>query len=491
MAVSGDGIKAATGESGGTSLLVWRFRDLAVVGQLRVPAKEGTALVCFSCGDIIGPYLLAVCADAERTVAVYDWQKYGAKAAYPGTPLATRAGGSRTILSVACMPRESEEDSDVWVTVGVRHLRFWRLVQKPTTGQKKSVTYSLEFTNGVWHKELGTETTLVSVACVGRVTIAGSQDGCLYLINNMAVTNVVRGAHALDKSGCASVLCTYTTVLQNQNFVTTGGRDGKFKMWEVTATNGAQACSKDDLKLVAEIDVHKTSKRATNVAGLQPSIVTAYASVVTGIRSLGVIERPPDKKGNASQKEQADSSKQFLVLAATSTNEVLLIDPDSDKSRLLVQGHFTPHTEYLAMHPTKSLFATAGADCSVRVWSAEQRCLLALSLLTEGVTCITWAPREQLDHHIAVGLQSGGIAVLVFRVNRTDMHVNTFPATAAPKETPPAITALAYSPSNRCSYSYMIYHACCGPMQALTNASFASLHDDLRIHARVRICALS
>jgi WD40 repeat protein len=451
MAVSGDGIKAATGESGGTSLFVWRFRDLAVVGQLCVPVQEGTALVCFSCGDMVGPYLLAVCADPERTVAVYDWQKYGAKAPYPGTPLATRAGGSRTILAVACMPGVSgggEGDGDVWVTVGVRHLRFWRLVRK-SAGPKAAVAYTLEYTNGVWHKELGAETTLVSVACAGQVTIAGSQDGSVYLIRNMAVTNVIRGAHALDKSGCASVLCVHTTVLQNQNMVTTGGRDGKFKMWELTASNTAGARAQEDLKFVTEIDVHKISKRATNAAGLQPSIVTVLGNVVTGIRSLGVIERPPDKKSSAGQKEAADSSRQFLVLAATSTNEVLLIDADSDRSRLLVQGHFTPHTEHLAIHPTKSLFVTAASDCSVRVWSAEQRCVVALSVLAEAATCVTWAPREHLDHHIAVGLQSGAIAVLVFRVNRTDMHVNTFPATTTPDQTPPAITALAYSPSNR------------------------------------------
>jgi WD40 repeat protein len=454
MALSPDGIKVATGESNGTSLLVWRLRDLAVVGQLQVPVPEGAAHACFSCADAVGPRLLAVCADPEHTVVVYDWQKYGTKAPYPGTPLASRAGDARAILAVACMPSAdaSNGDGDVWVTVGVRHLRFWRLIRTPSSGGKNKPSYTLTYTRGAWGSELGRETTLASVACVGNVTVAGAQDGSLYIIRDMTVVNVIPRAHAVDASGNASVLSVYAVndaSPSGMRMVATGGRDGKVKLWHLRDDIVEQSNDGQVLTPAMEIDVRKTAKLATNAAGLRTSIVNSDVTVTSGIRSIALIEHVSEKKDDG--KSEQTGSMNMLLLAAMSTNEVLLIETGSEKVRLLLQGHFTPQKQYMAAHPTKPLFATTGSDRSVRVWTADQRCVLSVGVLTEAATCIAWAPREQLDHHITVGLPSGGIAVLVFRVSRADLHINTFPVNVAPGEPPPPpVTAVAYSPSSRC-----------------------------------------
>lgn len=68
------------------------------------------------------------------------------------------------------------------------------------------------------------------------------------------------------------------------------------------------------------------------------------------------------------------------MLVATESCEVYEIF-DSDGTNLhrgpMVQGHFGDGLKGLAVHPTNpDHFVTAGADCTVRVWSQSDRKLV-------------------------------------------------------------------------------------------------------------------
>ena len=62
----------------------------------------------------------------------------------------------------------------------------------------------------------------------------------------------------------------------------------------------------------------------------------------------------------------------------------------------LVQSHFRGQLRGLACHPTEPLFASAGADLSLRLWSLLERQLTSMRQLPAAAASLTFSPTADL-----------------------------------------------------------------------------------------------
>jgi microtubule-associated protein-like 6 len=100
------------------------------------------------------------------------------------------------------------------------------------------------------------------------------------------------------------------------------------------------------------------------------------------------------------------------LLAGTRGATVLEISPQQQAS-VVVQGHYRgvndlPEVWGCAVHPTKQIFASAGADRYVRLWDATKKMEVSQQFQND-VTALSWSPNGQF---IAVGDRLGYCIVL-------------------------------------------------------------------------------
>jgi WD40 repeat protein len=92
------------------------------------------------------------------------------------------------------------------------------------------------------------------------------------------------------------------------------------------------------------------------------------------------------------------------ILVGTQGAELYEIVADSGNTTQLIQAHCNEELWGLAPHPTDSdVYATAGDDCTVRVWSISQRKCLRKTSLDSPARALAWSPDGTL---LAVGLGS-------------------------------------------------------------------------------------
>ncbi|KAJ1457506.1 WD40-repeat-containing domain protein [Pelagophyceae sp. CCMP2097] len=81
------------------------------------------------------------------------------------------------------------------------------------------------------------------------------------------------------------------------------------------------------------------------------------------------------------------------IVVATASAEVYEVAADSGSWTLLSEGHFADEMWAVAAHPTDAdLFATAGDDGTVRVWSVSLRALLRKARLDGPLRALAWSP---------------------------------------------------------------------------------------------------
>jgi WD40 repeat protein len=95
-------------------------------------------------------------------------------------------------------------------------------------------------------------------------------------------------------------------------------------------------------------------------------------------------------------------------MVGTFGSDVLEVDKNNKLVRKVVQGHYKgvqdkPEIWGCATHPTKQIFASCGADKTVRIWDATS--MLGMSEQFEyDVTALSWSPNGKF---IAVGDRGG------------------------------------------------------------------------------------
>jgi microtubule-associated protein-like 6 len=211
---------------------------------------------------------------------------------------------------------------------GDGHVYFWTL-----RGQ------TLTATDPVWGAADDSQRVLCGAAVLDRF-ITGTRGGHLYVWKERSCVKQIRAhEHGLESIHAAG----------DAGFVT-GAHDGFVKLW-------TSRC------------VHVRSYDLTEAT--IPPLVPVVHSVHLGLADGDVAK----------------------ILVGTSSSEVYEIAKSSGSMTLLHEGHYTDELWAVATNPADpDVFATAGDDMTVRVWSVAHRKLLRKAQLDAPCRCLDFSP---------------------------------------------------------------------------------------------------
>ncbi|KAJ1468272.1 hypothetical protein T484DRAFT_1855924, partial [Baffinella frigidus] len=107
------------------------------------------------------------------------------------------------------------------------------------------------------------------------------------------------------------------------------------------------------------------------------------------------------------------------ILVGTIDDELFEIDIEAGTPTVLLQGHRFGKVNAVNCHPSKRIFATGGADFTVRLWDMDSRKLLVMRTL-EAAVCSVGISLD--GEQIAVGLETGKLVILRLRTLRPLME---------------------------------------------------------------------
>jgi hypothetical protein len=214
MALHPDGLTIATGEVGKEArVLVWDSETLSCTAGLWGTHQGGVACLCFSRD---GTRIASVGIDLEHSICVWDWRRQ--------VPLAVAKAGPQPVFSV----RFSPDDSQL-VSVGTKHVKFWQTA--PGSLQAAKANFA---NKGSLQGFLCCEFLPLDGVENGKskfLTLAGAQDGCIYVFTGSTLTYVQRRAH---EGGPIMVMISGHSA-DGTPFVISGGADGRVRRWEANA----------------------------------------------------------------------------------------------------------------------------------------------------------------------------------------------------------------------------------------------------------------
>eukprot|EP01119_Soliformovum_irregulare_P013844 TRINITY_DN3722_c0_g1_i1.p1 TRINITY_DN3722_c0_g1~~TRINITY_DN3722_c0_g1_i1.p1 ORF type:complete len:1927 (-),score=428.61 TRINITY_DN3722_c0_g1_i1:16-5796(-) len=215
LALHPDGTTVATGQVGkDPKIIVWDANSQAKIAVLQGFHQRGVCSLSFS-GD--GQFLVSVGLDDKHTLGVWDWKKGQLKAQGPGS--------QEKIMMAQYNPYNLES----FVSVGVKHISFWKTAGNGLVGNKGLVG------------KLGTIQTMLCVAFDKAYTYCGTNDGSIYQFRENNLSRVISG-----HTGPVFDLCSTPTGFAS------GGKDGILKLW----TSDFGSCTPLDLnKTVAGMTI--------------------------------------------------------------------------------------------------------------------------------------------------------------------------------------------------------------------------------------------
>eukprot|EP00602_Paraphysomonas_sp_CaronLab_P006133 CAMPEP_0185021562 /NCGR_PEP_ID=MMETSP1103-20130426/4257_1 /TAXON_ID=36769 /ORGANISM="Paraphysomonas bandaiensis, Strain Caron Lab Isolate" /LENGTH=2261 /DNA_ID=CAMNT_0027553167 /DNA_START=29 /DNA_END=6811 /DNA_ORIENTATION=- len=231
-------------------------------------------------------------------------------------------------------------DEFLFASGGRFHVKFWNC-----TGRCLNSTYA-EYAQSV---KLG---TALCGAAVGRDFVSGTTSGHLYVWHGRTLDRTVR-AHE------KGVSCIWS----NGENVVTGSKDGQIKIWS------------------SKLNYIK-------------SFVLTDADVppLNGcIRSL-----------DCALSKQTSQTGVTRVLVGTAGGDIYELAAHSGSICLMHESHYAGELWGIGVHPfDPDLFATAGDDFTIRIWSISHRRVLRKAVLDCTSRCVSWSPDGKL---LVVGL---------------------------------------------------------------------------------------
>lgn len=333
----------ATGDQGKfPSICVWSVDSAEQVAKCAGFHRRGVASLAFSKD---GTRLASTGLDDEHSLAVYDWER--------GNLLAASKGDANRIFSVRFSEVKGADANNELITVGVKHVRFWRLNGATLTSEKALLG------------NIGTYQTFLAATSTNYFTVVGSQSGELYVFRGAKLVRVL-DAHQRATYG----------VVGAGDFAFTAGRDGTVQKWNLNTMQRERI-----------FDVN---------AAASPEVLRWGTNAVRSIDTL----------------PGADA-----LLVATISGTVSKISLGSGAIEHLVSAHHgdakveTAYGELwgLCPAPREQKFLTAGEDGTLRLWSAAERRQVAKVVLNGRAQCVAWSPDGQ---HVAAGLQDGTVVVM-------------------------------------------------------------------------------
>jgi len=195
-----------------------------------------------------------------------------------------------------------------------------------------------------------------------------------------------------------SVLCGAAV---NDRFVT-GLSDGQLLVWKGRVCEKSIKAHDDAIE-----SMHAASGEAGFATGSRDGVVKLWSSRFRHIKSFEITEAPvPPLEPRirsvhlglaaAANSLSSDSSTKKIVriLVACASSEVYEIAKESGSITLFPgEGHYLNDLWALCVHPSDpDVFATAGDDMTVRVWSVSAKRLLRKAKLDGPLRSIAWSP---------------------------------------------------------------------------------------------------
>jgi WD40 repeat protein len=373
LAVSYDKESVASATKGTyPEILVWNAYSFQVRHRFHNDFDCCIAALSFSRND---SWVAAVGGDEsqENVLVVYDY-------AQGSTVIKEEHAGKNRIIAIAFNPHVRAGEMS-FVTVGVRHVRFWSMQRGKLVGRQ-----------GSYDVRGGSESMLSiaftdpeHVSGVKDITFTGSKDGRVFIWKDTkAVWNV---------QCCKGPIFCLTV---HGAMVFSGGKDGNapIREWKIgrgwpTRLELTPARGSDDqgLNLAQKTDGAPVGGRATSAC----------------VRALG---------WNGTE-----------LIVGTSSNSLHTLNPRSGMSKLLLQSHFTGAITGLASHPSKPLVVSVGADGAVRILNWKDKSFIQSRVLGEAASAVACSPsypdaafagvtQAGKGEHIAVGLNSGELRIL-------------------------------------------------------------------------------
>ena len=330
LAVSADGRFIASGENGHRPRVhVWQASTVTQVCLLPEFHRQGIAGLSFSRD---GTRCCSVGADADSSIAV--WRSADGEW-FDGVMEAQAVGGDKPVNFCHFTEEAADaigDDRGVYALCsgGVDHVHFWTLAGA-----------NLVPCRALWGA-IGKVQTMLCGAPIGTMRFCtGASSGHLYVWKHRQCEKMIR-AHERAIESCHATSAGLVT----------GGGDGFVKLW----TLQFQHLRSYDL---SEAPV--------------PPLSSAVCAVYSALDPTGM---------NVTK-----------ICVGTKSSEVYEVAKDSGSITLLAEGHHGAETWALAPHPTDDdVFASAGDDATVRVWSIGQRRLLRKAKLDTPVRALAWAP---------------------------------------------------------------------------------------------------
>ncbi|CAF3456731.1 unnamed protein product [Rotaria socialis] len=300
LCVSPDVTLVATGQIGrDPPIHVWDPISMQTSSILKGQHYRGICALGFSNN---GKRLASVGLDDYRTIVIWNWKK--------GEKLASQRGHNDKIFCLRWNPHADDQ----FVTVGVKHIKFWTQAGGGMTSKQ-----------GVFGKLAGKQGKKDQMCVVFGKTadmcITGGGDGCIHIWKQTSLTRIVPGAH---KGPIFAI-----TAVQDKGYVT-GGKDGKVILW--------------DPELQKPIKIYELTNQH-----LAPDSRGRLSEESTSIRAVSLTRR---------------------IIVGTRGGEICEIEKNG-LIRVSIQGHAEGEIWGLSTNPKKHEICTASDDKTVRVWSLK------------------------------------------------------------------------------------------------------------------------
>ncbi|CAF3520544.1 unnamed protein product [Rotaria sp. Silwood1] len=338
LTVSTDMKLVATGQIGrDPPIHVWDPVEMQTSSILRGQHDRGICAIGFSRN---GKFLASVGLDDYYTIVIWNWKK--------GEKIASQRGHNEKIFCLRWNPHED----DRFVTVGVKHIKFWTQAGGGMTSKQ-----------GVFGKTSGKQGKKDQMCVVFGKTadtcITGGGDGAIYIWTNTTLTRMVPDAHKAPLWAIAAV--------QDKGYIT-GGKDGKVILWDPEF--------KKSIKTYELLRKH-----------VVPDSRGQLTEEPTSVRAVTLTRR---------------------IIIGTRGGEICEIEKDG-RIRIPIQGHAAGELWGLSTHPKKYEMCTASDDKTVRIWSLQERRMLRFRHFTKLLRTCEYS---QNGEQIAVGTKDGQLLIL-------------------------------------------------------------------------------